>query len=357
MMLDRAIEDARQRPVPWDDLRERRVLAQLQARAAVGARRAQAPRWRLPATALAGLAAAVLMVFGALALWPGTPERGALPLALAATEATAAPVPSATPVIPHVDPARLMLADGSSAQLGRAAHVQVVEQTDHQVRLDQSSGRVRYDVTPNASRRFVVEAHGVQVRVVGTVFSVDVSDPEVAVSVERGIVEVEAGERVVRLVAGDSVRMPWAEVDEILIDAPVPATPPRTAPAPRPTVEALLAEADDARAHGDSATAASALQRLVAGFPKDPRAISAYFQLGKVERARGRHAAAARAFERCVRRSPDGALAEDARAEAALSWRTAGDDDEARVAARAYLDRYPAGAHARRMQRLAEDAP
>jgi TolA-binding protein len=90
----------------------------------------------------------------------------------------------------------------------------------------------------------------------------------------------------------------------------------------------------------------------VSRYPRDPRAYSASFQLGKVQRGRGLHAAAAQAFASCVRRAPKGALAEDARAEAAASFSAAGQDDKARKAAEAYLAQYPAGTHAERMRQL-----
>jgi hypothetical protein len=353
--LDRALEDARQRAIPWDDLRERRVLSQLQARAPVPQ---PAPRIRRGLALGVAFAAAAALVLAFVAMWPTASEREALPSTLSAHDATPTAQP-ATPAIPHVDPAQLLLADGSRAQLGRAAGVQVVEQTAAHVALQQTSGRVRYEVNPDRDRDFVVDALGVQVRVVGTVFSVDVESTRVTVTVERGIVEVESDGRTVRLTVGDTVQMPIPDSDEIVIETPPDRPRPSASrPAParaKPSIDELLAQADAARAAGDAATAADALDRLVAAYPKDPRAVSATFQLGKVERSRGRHAAAARAFERCVRRSPSGALAEDARAEAAVSWDAAGDTTKARAAARTYLDRYPSGTHAGRMRRLAED--
>ncbi len=359
-----AIEDARQRELSWDDLRERRVLSQLmdevQAPPLAPARRGRGP-W-----AMATVAAAVTAVAAAAMLWlvPSRVGADAVPLALTSPDLAAIDTPS-TPAIPHVDPARLVLADGSFALLDGAARVQLVEQSDARVALAQDSGRVRYEVAPDRSRDFEVDARGVHVHVVGTIFSVDVGTSHVAVGVERGIVEVRARASTVTLHAGDSVRlaidetMPEPATSAVSVDAEAIAhaggsspTPPKAVP--RPSVDELLREADDARAAADAATAAAALGRLVSLYPKDPRAVSAYFQLGKVERTRGRDAAAARAFERCIKRSPDGALAEDARAEAAVSWDAAGDDDKAQEAARAYLRRYPAGTHAARMQRLVD---
>jgi TolA-binding protein len=96
------------------------------------------------------------------------------------------------------------------------------------------------------------------------------------------------------------------------------------------------------------------LDEIVQRFPNDPRSSTALFTMGNVERARGNHARAARAFRRCWRLYPSGPLAEDARAEAAASWASAGRRDWAAEAARRYLAIYPEGTHAKRMERLAE---
>jgi tetratricopeptide (TPR) repeat protein len=87
------------------------------------------------------------------------------------------------------------------------------------------------------------------------------------------------------------------------------------------------------------------------------RVYTALFQLAKVERGRGRHAIAADLFRSVVARDPNGSLAEDARAEAAVSWFSAGQHDQARAAARESLEKHPSGTHASRMQRLLDRMP
>jgi transmembrane sensor len=93
---------------------------------------------------------------------------------------------------------------------------------------------------------------------------------------------------------------------------------------------------------------------MIASYPGDPRLASALFTLGRVERARGKHAAAAEAFARCHKVAPHGSLAEDALAEEAVSWRSAGDGARAKAAAQRYMKLHPGGAHAARMMPLAE---
>ncbi|MCH9683881.1 MAG: FecR domain-containing protein [Deltaproteobacteria bacterium] len=353
-MTDAHARDLANAPVPWDDVRHRRVLgkieATLQSRRDAAAQPSTGRRRGLGwATAGVGMVAAA-----AAALWlvlvPSPPPADDIAAAVVAPTDDVAV--AAIPTIPYVVWPQLRLPDDSVAQLRHGARVDVDQHRDDLVRLSQHSGEVRYEVTPDRSRSFVVEAAGVEVRVVGTIFTVTLDEPleRLGVAVERGLVEVDDGERVARLGPGDELRLDLSDDDLLLLDPdpPVP-TAPRT---PRPSIETLLANADTARARGDLPRAAAALSEVVRHHPKDPRAYSASFQLGKVERARGRHSAAANAFAKCWRRAPNGALAEDARAEAAQSWSAAGHEKRARAAAENYLERYPSGTHRARMRSL-----
>lgn len=337
-------------PVPWDDVRHQRVLGRIETALP---QRAQARR-RRRIVAATGTLAAVAAAVTLLLVRPGTgPEQ---PLAMPPTSADAvavAPMPS----IPFATWPELRLPDDSMAQLRHGARVDVEVQRDELVRLSQHGGEVRYEVTPDRSRDFVVDAAGIEVRVVGTIFTVSIDDEvsRVAVEVERGLVEVDNGERVAELGPGDALSLDIE--DEVVLVDPEPRPDRPSARTSVPSIETLLADADAARARGDLPRAASALGELVRRYPRDPRAYSAYFQLGKVERARGRHAAAASAFVKCWKRSPKGALAEDARAEAAMSWTAAGRHDRARTAAEGYLGRYPGGTHRARMQTLLAELP
>jgi TolA-binding protein len=120
------------------------------------------------------------------------------------------------------------------------------------------------------------------------------------------------------------------------------------------TIQRLLAQADRARAEGNLPQAVTALSTVVNRYPHDPRAVSAWFILGRVEGQQGRHDDAARAFANCRARSPSGPLAEDALAEEAAAWQKAGQAARAQAAARKYLALYPAGAHAARLRPFLE---
>lgn len=342
------------RPVPWDDVRQRRVLGRVEAAVAARAGVRRRARW------IAGTGAGVAAIAAAVVLALGL---GAPPVEETLAEPAVASVdlaPVASPSIPFAAWPQLRLPDRSRAELRHGARVDVDVQQDALVHLVQHGGEVRYEVTPDRSRAFVVDAAGVEIRVVGTIFTVAIEgDPlRVSVDVERGLVEVDNGERVAELGPGDRLSVEASAAprdaggdDLVVLDAD--PSPPRHAARPAgPSADALLAEADAARARGDWAKAAAALSELVRRHASDPRAYGASFQLGKVERARGRHAAAAAAFVKCWKRDPGGALAEDARAEAAVAWHAAGREAEARAAAEGYLARHPGGTHEGRMQSL-----
>ena len=352
-------------PVPWDDVRQRRVLARIEAAAAVQARAGthRRARW-IGAGVAAGVCAAAAVVLALVlpSAWGEAPVDPLLASAELPAEAelagTGADV-EASPSIPFVAWPELRLPDRSRAELRHGARVDVEVQREDLVQLVQHDGEVRYEVAPDRARAFVVEAAGVEVRVVGTIFTISISGalsgdpPRVAVEVERGLVEVDNGQRVAELGPGDRLSLEGrapGEAEVIVRSEPAPAH--RTSRPPAPGVEALLGDADAARASGDLPRAAAALSELVRRYSDDPRAYGAYFQLGKVERARGRHAAAAAAFVKCWKRSPRGPLAEDAGAEAAVSWHAAGRDADARAAAEGYLARHPGGTHEERMRSL-----
>jgi transmembrane sensor len=358
---------AAQVPVAWDELRERRVLGKIEAKLADRRVARRKRPWLLAGGGLLLSAAVALLAF--VALRPPAPTDTAETLAVD----TVAARPTA-PLLAIPDESALTLPDGSNAQMHTGARVDVAVQTDALVRLMQRAGVVRYEVTPNPGRRFVVDAGGVEVRVIGTVFTIALGETDVRVAVERGKVEVAGAESVAVLGAGDELKLdrptpadepilladdhapPGLEGDIVIElepeDAQGKAAVRGSKPVKVPTAAELQERADAARLSGELGEAAAALSELVRRYPKDSRAYSGYFTLGKVERARGRHAAAAAAFTACFQRAPSGSLAEDARAEAAVSWQSAGQTERAAAAAQAYLDRYANGAHRARMQRI-----
>ncbi|MFO0600999.1 MAG: FecR domain-containing protein [Myxococcaceae bacterium] len=98
----------------------------------------------------------------------------------------------------------LRLAEGSTVVVADASNVSLQTAEPTEVLLVLDHGRASFDVAKNPARRFIVKADDVEVRVVGTRFTVQRDGRAVSVSVERGIVEVREGETVRRLERGAS---------------------------------------------------------------------------------------------------------------------------------------------------------
>ncbi|AKF04590.1 FecR domain-containing protein [Sandaracinus amylolyticus] len=349
------LEQARRAEPDWDELRERRVLARVLAARGEGAARRRRARVAVAFGAGVAVAAAALLVW----MRPATtqPSSGGA-VATVAVEGEAG----------TSRPARLSLRDGSEVFLAASADVRVESESEGAVRIAQLAGEARYVVSHRPERSFVVVVEAVEVRVRGTQFVVRRGELEVEVEVEEGRVEVARGDDASMLGAGDALRVrmradeptPEPEIvpePEIAPSEPEPETSsaersPR--PSRRESIEELTAQADEARRAGRLDDAARALRAATIAEPRDPRVATAFFTLGRVERARARDVAAAEAFEAAFARAPHGALAEDALAEAAVSWSAAGRRERARASARRYLELHPSGLYAERVRHLAE---
>ena len=386
-MLNDALAKARQEmQPPWDELRERRVLARVEAERgriqpqsagphAMGSRRRSEGRRRAAWTGLAVAAAVATAAVG----WIWGSQDG---------------VEDRTVATDAGGRSRLSLTDGSVAILETGAEVEVETQSMARVVLEQRRGTVRYEVRPAPERPFVVRAGDVEVRVLGTIFSVAVESDGVRVAVERGHVAVVRGDRTLHLRAGEDIRVgaeavadatsrseelrPSAEdlsddtaptIDGVAAQAPNDRASGRTGwrrsarspdragatttaepSAAEPDVEELLSRADRARRRGDTAAAEASLRMVIAEHRGDPRVIAAHFMLGRVEQSAGRHRAAAASFGRCYELSSHGPLAEDALAEQAIALHRAGDHVAAGRAASRYVSRFPSGTHIERVR-------
>jgi transmembrane sensor len=330
--------------VPWDDVREQRVLA----RVLVERRRSTpARRWRVAVVPVVAVAAGVAVAL--FVPWRPLQEKSPAPSASASTSPQAEQI--------------MGLGDGSRAILVEDAGIRIEEQRADSVRIEQQRGTVRYDVRPDPRREFTVRVANSTIRVRGTAFMIAMSVDAVEVSVTQGRAEVDEGTRTRELSTGESLRVPIrsrapatsavegsSEDAKVMEDSHERSTSEQGTRALPPTVTELQARADSARVDGRLEEAAGALEALVATYPRDPRVPGALFSLGRVEHARHRETAAARAFERCVRASPSGPLAEDALAEAAVSWSLAGNAVAARRHATDYLARHPNGVQTARMK-------
>lgn len=148
-----------------------------------------------------------------------SPARPRWPLlaggALAAALALGWVLHSTGPAGPAIDSIRTApgerrtatLADGSRIDLDGASALSVsLSATERRVTM--AEGEAIFDVTPDASRPFVITVGDRRVRVVGTEFDVRRRGDDLSVTVRRGVVEVsslDGSGQAVRLTVGDQV--------------------------------------------------------------------------------------------------------------------------------------------------------
>jgi transmembrane sensor len=267
------------------------------------------------------------------------------------------------------DALAVTLVDGSSLKVEPRSRVEVRDRTASALKLVLARGRIACDVTHREGRSFVVAAGGVEVRVVGTRFSVANEEAEagrrVEVRVERGVVEVRgADDEIVRVEAGHS----WSQVTktEALAgpdnapEAPAPADDEAAAPAgkPHPAARAAHPGPADARTQfeeargqwraGKIAEAARTYQALLTAHPHDPRAGLAAFELGRLRMDRLNDLpGAVQALEQAVALAPGAELREDALARLVAAAAAAHDRPRCTRARTRYLTDYPSGVHHR----------
>jgi hypothetical protein len=365
--LERALELSRAIEPGLDDHDVERLQRQVRDRSA----RAKPGS---PGRAAVAMVAAALLIAGSREAWlrrahvaevgSGAPSRVVGPVAASASSvAVPAPGPSL--------PSPLVLSDRSRVQPRDAStELSVVEDSPTNVRIKLSRGRGHFEITPRAERVFSVMAAGVDVTVLGTVFDVEVVADRVGVEVQRGSVRVDWKLGAAELTAGQSGWFPPLVVDDSrqarddagerrnaaprAPEPPAAASSSADAGAPIESAQALLKQADAARARGDAALGAQLLRRILREHAKDPRASLAALTLGRLLlRELHRPAEAAAAFEQVELRAPGSPFAEDALAHQAEAWQAAGQVEKSRRLAAAYLNRYPAGRHARHMRALA----
>ena len=352
-MLSRAL-DAR---VDEEDVR--RVWRGIEPRLVQAAHRPRA--WGRP-LALGGVLAALVAV---VAIGTRRSEPTAAPfLALADGSAPAAISTSLASTV--------SFADGSHIELSAGSELVPTRNDARELALRLTRGRARFVVTPGGHRRWQIDAGLATVEVIGTVFVVDRTAPDLHVSVERGHVRVSASdERHWDLLAGEDVWVPSPPValavplvPSVAVVSPTPvatvrdrsAQPHRSValdeePSERDEIGSaspreLMLLADVARLSGRPTDAIEPLAYLVEHHPESPEASLAAVVLGRVEQDASNDAvAAARAFERAEALGVPASLADDVEGRLALAYLAIGD---ARGAERArhYLQAHPDGRHA-----------
>ncbi len=314
-------------------------------------------RWLVVCTALSGVAAGGIVVAKSqLSPTPTPPERAVLAEAKLETAS---------------DVLAVTLVDGSKVSLASRSEVQVRGNQPTAVALKLSWGEVVCDVTHREDRKFTVTAGDVEVRVVGTKFSVKTTpgdNPRVEVSVLRGVVEVVSKRRpgiVARVAAGQSwIQSPEPSDATSALPATLPVAPRTTEPAPKddvkgaapppasaapqaPSARELFERAGESRRAGDAAAAASAYAELLRLHPNDARASLSAFELGRLRMDRlGDQPGAIAALERALSLNVGPSFREDALARLVSVYASQGNFAACGRARDRYLSSYPSGVHA-----------
>jgi ferric-dicitrate binding protein FerR (iron transport regulator) len=244
---------------------------------------------------------------------------------------------------------------------GSDTSVEVVPGAGGAITLELARGSVDCDVTPRAGRpAFVVVAGDTRVEVVGTRFTV-ARTPAVRVDVTRGKVRVVTPTETRVVIAGES----WSATT---VTAVVPDIAPRPVPPDEPAEpDEIELEPEDARAtkpstrqsyeaakrlvRSDRRAAKTALRNVAAGRGK--YAGLALFDLITLEQDSGNTDQALRAADEYVRRFPSARTVDDAMYLRVEILREANRLPEARVAATAYLKRFPNGVYAEQVRPFA----
>ncbi|HXK18006.1 MAG TPA: FecR family protein [Polyangiaceae bacterium] len=333
-------------------------------------RPARVLRWVVVCTALSGAAAGAFLLTRGVAS-PAASTGGERALLADAKLETGG------------DTLAVTLGDGSSVKLASESALQVRGNRSTSVSLALGHGEVTCDVTHREGRKFSVVAGDVEVRVVGTKFSVKTTagdEPRVEVSVLRGVVEVASRRRpgiVARVAAGQSwIQTAGNVAREAALEPPstapqpdgVAATPndavlpndaapkmepqssvsppPSAAPA-GPSARELFEKAGESRRAGDAAAAAHAYEELLRLHPTDGRASLSAFELGRLRMDRlGDPAGAITALERAVALHIGPSFREDALARLVSVYASQGNFAACERARERYLSSYPAGVHA-----------
>ncbi len=283
------------------------------------------------------------------------------------------------------------------------------------IRVSLRSGAVGMRVDPNRSdkRKVIVVTPQGEVRVKGTVFTVQVADDDTRVEVFRGVVEFvpsAASGEVLNVAAGqgadlrrhtlfdlsrsrtEPLRQALNETVEEREEAAAPepdkslsalesgpVTSPRPeesadhpddatariatedatrivgtfpkAPASSPSIDALIQAAQSCLIDRDWNCASSRYQEILRRYPKSPESTAVLVSLAKIELRRlGRPKKALDHYQIYQRRAPNGPMAEEALFGIAESYRRLGDFDSEEKTLRHFVDRYPGSSQIKRAQ-------
>lgn len=193
MPIEEILQKLHEDEVDWDEVRERRVFNRIRSELDEP-RGWNIARARLVFGTLAGVCA--LIVIGFLVSYSITSNESGVQGTLVASNGNPGEVnPSSTMVVGGV----------GQIQLISGARVAIWQNDSREVKLHQNQGKAVYDIEPQSGRQVSIYANGVEIRVVGTVFTVTVEPESVHVEVDEGIVRVNDGHRLVELRRGEAI--------------------------------------------------------------------------------------------------------------------------------------------------------
>lgn len=264
---------------------------------------------------------------------------------------------------------QLKLGDGSIVVLAPSSRLTVCARGP--TCLNVTRGEAEFKVKPQSKGPFRVLAGDVEVRVVGTRFTVKKAgdgarDSSVEVGVTEGRVDVLVADvRVATLTPGQrwSTSLVHTDVAPTQVDAGVvtppveaEAAPPSVIPA-KPRVEPSADErwnaALSARLSGNAAEEAAGYQQLLSRYPRDRRAGLAAFELARLQLdVQHDSSGAIRMLEVALAKGPTAAYVEDALMRLARAKADTGDDAGCRATRERYLRDFPRGVHTATVRRL-----
>ena len=242
---------------------------------------------------------------------------------------------------------------------------------DTGVTLTLAHGKVDCVVEPRSGRTpFRVVAGEVTVIVVGTQFAVERIPSGVRVAVTHGKVRVRVGDKETLLTNGESWSSPITAgatpvtpgavssasnppttdpgIDEADIDMSAPDLPAKPA-AKQASAKDLFDDGAALERRRDFVRAAKRYRE--AASTRDPKyAAVALYSLVDVEHKRGANASALRAIDEYLKRFKSGVAVEELLWLRVDIYRATGNTAQMNTAARAYLDRFPAGTYARQVR-------
>ncbi|MEL7367605.1 MAG: FecR domain-containing protein [Myxococcota bacterium] len=288
-----------------------------------------------------------------------------------------APAPSApwvgTSLITATDTVAVHLDDGTEITAKPGSELLRLHESPRSIALRMARGRATFDVKPNAERAFIVWAEDIEVRVIGTRFSVERQSDTVVIRVDRGSVDVRDEQDVYRLTAGDERRfvVPPTEADEDLPSETTSNETPkrrvkprrrkvekRDAPDPpearrknntedlqaRASARSIFLRAQTLRAKGRIEAAVRSYQRLIRDFPDDNRVQLAALEMGRLKMdALQDYEGALPALQMAAYHGVDSPLREDAMARIVRAYDRLSRRSDCERTQNEYLAAFPAG--------------